>query len=402
MRDCLTPSGNSRVTAAGHGGQVEELPLAGFTVAVTAARRREELAALLQRRGARVVEAPAIRIIPTTDDEQLRAATEACITEPPDVVVATTGIGFRGWMEAADGWGLGEFLRTQLAGTELLVRGPKAKGAVRAAGLAETWAPDSEASEEVLTRLLAEGVLGRRIVVQLHGEPLPDFTDALRRAGADVVEVPVYRWLAAEDIRPLTRLVDQVLAGQVDCVTFTSAPAVASLLTTAGERRTALVKALSSDVLAACVGPVTAAPLERLGVPTVQPERARLGALVRTVVEELPARQTQVVQAGPFALRLRGHSVLVDGVPVELTTRQAGVLSALVGSRGHVLSRADLLRLAWRDEAADEHAVEMTVARLRTALGPAGAAVQTVVKRGYRLAASAPSSQPTGSAVQGM
>jgi DNA-binding winged helix-turn-helix (wHTH) protein len=28
----------------------------------------------------------------------------------------------------------------------------------------------------------------------------------------------------------------------------------------------------------------------------------------------------------------------------------------------------------------------MTVARLRTVLGPAGAVVQTVVKRGYRLA----------------
>jgi uroporphyrinogen-III synthase len=32
------------------------------------------------------------------------------------------------------------------------------------------------------------------------------------------------------------------------------------------------------------------------------------------------------------------------------------------------------------------HAVEMTVARLRTALGPAGGLVETVVKRGYRLA----------------
>ena len=110
----LIPPGNKGVTAARHGRRVEELPLSGFTVAVTAARRREELTALLQRRGARVIEAPAIRIIPTTDDVQLRAATEACITRPPDVVVATTGIGFRGWMEAADGWGLGESLGRHL------------------------------------------------------------------------------------------------------------------------------------------------------------------------------------------------------------------------------------------------------------------------------------------------
>lgn len=366
---------------------VEELPLAGFTVAVTAARRREELSSLLQRRGARVVEASAIRIIPTTDDEDLRAATEACITQPPDVVVATTGIGFRGWMEAADGWGLGDALRSQFTQAELLVRGPKAKGAVRAAGLAEDWSPESEATDEVLARLLDEGVMGRRIALQLHGEPLPDFVGALENAGATVVQVPVYRWVPAEDIRPLKRLVEQIITQQVDCVTFTSAPAVASLLETAGVRRGELVMSLRTDVLAACVGPVTAAPLERLGVPTVQPERARLGALVRTVVEELPVRRTRVVTAGAHELRLRGHSVLVDGVPVELTVRQAGVLAALVASAGRPLSRAELLTRAWHQEPADEHAVEMTVARLRSALGPAGSVVQTVVKRGYRLAA---------------
>lgn len=368
-------------------------PLHGFTVAVTAARRRQELSALLVRRGARVVEAPAIRIVPTQDDEELHAATRSCLESPPDVVVATTGIGFRGWMEAADGWGLGEQLRVRLGGAELLTRGPKAKGAVRAAGLAEAWAPDSESSDEVLAHLLAQGVTGRRIAVQLHGEPVPGFAAALREAGATVLEVPVYRWVPAEDIRPLRRLVEQIAAGRVDCVTFTSAPAVASLLTLArAERRhDAVVEAMTTSALAACVGPVTAAPLERLGVPTVQPERARLGALVRAVVEELPRRRSRNLLAGDHVLELRGHMVLVDGTAIDLTVRQAAILSALVGGGGSVLSRAELLRQAWpEDDRADEHAVEMNVARLRTALGPAARVVETVTKRGYRLAA------PTG------
>lgn len=382
------PTGTSQPTD-----RTDELPLAGFTVAVTAARRREELAGLLERRGARVVEAPAIRIVPTGDDEELLATTRACIAAAPDVVVATTGIGFRGWMEAADGWGLGEQLRDRFASSELLTRGPKAKGAVRAAGLTEAWAPDSESTDEVLARLLAEGVDGRRVVVQLHGEPLPAFCTALRAAGAEVLEVPVYRWVPPEDIRPLRRLVDQLLTAQVDCVTFTSAPAVASLLATAEQegRTAALLGVLSGPVLVACVGPVTAAPLHRLGVSTVQPVRSRLGALVRTVVEELPARRSRSVTAGAHRLELRGHSVLVDGRPVDLTLRQAGVLSALVQAGGGVLSRGAILRTVWPDEGCDEHAVEMTVGRLRSALGDAGAVVETVVRRGYRLAAPASS-----------
>ena len=274
----------------------DTLPLAGFTVAVTAARRGEELTALLQRRGARVVAAPAIRIIATTDDDELRVATELCIAVPPDVVIATTGIGFRGWMQAADGWGLGEQLRACFASAELLTRGPKAKGAVRAAGLTETWAPESEATDEVLARLLGQGVHGRRIALQLHGEPVPGFVDALTSAGATVVQIPVYRWLPAADLQPLRDLVELIAASQVDCVTFTSAPAVMSLLAVAREadREDAVLAALTTTVLAFCVGPVTAAPLELLGVQTLQPERARLGALVRTVVEQLPRRRAEL------------------------------------------------------------------------------------------------------------
>ena len=169
---------HSRARPAGQHG-----PLAGFTVGVTAARRADELGALLQRRGAAVLHAPALRIVPLADDSELLAATKELVDHAPDVVVATTAIGFRGWIEAADGWGLGEALLARLRGVELLARGPKVKGAVRAAGLTEEWSPSSESMAEVLERLLDEGVDGRRVAVQLHGEPLPGFVEALRDGG---------------------------------------------------------------------------------------------------------------------------------------------------------------------------------------------------------------------------
>jgi len=100
----------------------EHGPLSGFTVGVTAARRADELGALLQRRGATVVHAPALRIVPLADDGELLTATKELVENPPDVVVATTAIGFRGWVEAADGWGLGEELLARLRGIELLAR----------------------------------------------------------------------------------------------------------------------------------------------------------------------------------------------------------------------------------------------------------------------------------------
>ncbi|MEU1461019.1 uroporphyrinogen-III synthase [Streptomyces sp. NPDC005727] len=360
-------------------------PLAGFTVGVTAARRAEELGALLQRRGAVVLHAPALRIVPLADDGELLTSTKELIAQVPDVVVATTAIGFRGWIEAADGWGLGRPLLERLRGVELLARGPKVKGAVRAAGLTESWSPSSESMAEVLDRLLEEGVDGRRIAVQLHGEPLPGFVEALRAGGAEVVPVPVYRWMPPEDIGPVDRLLDAVAARAVDALTFTSAPAAASLLSRAEERGLLgeVLVALGHDVLPACVGPVTALPLQARGVDTVQPERFRLGPLVQLLCQELPARARALPVAG-HRVEIRGHAVLVDGELKPVPPAGMSLLRALARRPGWVVARAELLR-ALPGAGRDEHAVETAMARLRTALGTPKL-IQTVVKRGYRLA----------------
>lgn len=249
----------------------EVLPLAGFSVGITAARRADELGALLVRKGATVRYGPATRIVPLSDDTELHAATARLLDERLDVVVATTGIGFCGWIEAAEGWGIGEALLDRLGKASVLARGPKAKGAIRAAGLPEDYSPASESNAELLQHLLSSGVDGQRIAVQLHGEPLPYFVDSLRDSGVEVIEIPFYRWVGPADPVPLDKLLD----GSIDAMPFTSAPAVASMLAFA--KRTArlpgFVDSLTRRIGVACVGPITAAPLAALGIPTVQTAR---------------------------------------------------------------------------------------------------------------------------------
>ncbi|GLZ01456.1 uroporphyrinogen-III synthase [Actinoplanes sp. NBRC 103695] len=363
-------------------GSVDEVgALAGFTVAVTAERRRDEMAALLARRGARVITASTITIGPLADDDALRAATAACIDLAPDLVVATTGFGFRGWLETAEGWGMGDDLRAALGRARILARGPKPCGAIRAAGLTEEWAAATEGSEEILERLLSQGVAGARIAVQEHGEPQTEFIEALRVAGATVVEVPVYRWTLPPDVTAVRRLVDQVVNGQVDAVTFTSAPAVRAFLMIAGARTDAVLARLRTDVMAACVGPVTAGPLVRLDVPVVSPQRFRLGALIKTITDELPRRATSLRVAG-CDLEVRGHAVLIDGRLHTLPPASMTILAALAARPGAVVSKDRLA--ATLPRSSDGHAVDVAVARLRSALGP-GQHIETVIKRGYRL-----------------
>lgn len=398
-----------------------EQPLLGLTVAVTADRRREDLTALLRRRGARVVETPTLRLVPLEDDADLRAATDACLREPLDYVVATTGRGWRGWISAAEGWGLAEDLDRILHAATVVSRGPKATGAVRASGLREDYSAPSELCSEVRDYLIGRGVTGRRIAVQQYGTTDPgadcDLVLELRAAGAKVVAVPVYRWVEPEDRAAVDRLVEAIVAREVHAVAFTSAPGVSALLEAAAARdnvfgRDKVLAALREQVAAACVGPVCARALLEQQIPVIQPERARLGALAAQICRELPERVRREIRVERGrTLIIQGNAVLVQGEaepdpehpdpdPVLLPPLLAAVLAALAQRPGWVLSRAELLRRVWHPRPLtghtavlspgpqrDQHLVESTIARLRTALGEHADLIRTVTKRGYRLAA---------------
>jgi len=361
--------------------------LAGYRVGITSARKIEELTTMLERRGAEVESAPALSVEPSrikTDD--LRAVTSAVLETPVDMFVATTGIGVRAWFDAAESWGMLPDLLDSLGGAEIIARGPKSVGALRSYGLRELWSPASECFEDVLVHLRGRALDGVRIVVQEHGQSLSVVANVLRRQGADVTVVTVYRCEAAEDPAPLFRMVDRIAERKVDAVTFTSAPAVAVLIdmATASGRRDELVAAFQADVLATCVGPVTAAPFEMWGVPTIQPERARLAAMVKTLGIELPRRREgMLLEMAGCRLLLRGDVVCVDGVEAHLSAAPLSVLQALALNPGHVVSRRDLMSHLPSGHAGSEHAVEVAVARLRAGIGTR--LVQTVVKRGYRL-----------------
>jgi len=366
---------------------VTDLPLRGFRIGVTAARKVDEQVALLERRGASVEWAPALALQANRVSDELHAATKEVLARPVDLFLATTGIGMKTWFAAAEEWGLLPPLLESLGAAEILARGPKSVGALRRQGLRELWAPDSECFDDVLAHLRGRDLTGRRIVVQEHGQSLSMVAHALRRQGADVTTVTVYRVEPASDPEPMFRLIDLVADRALDAVTFTSAPAVASLMDAAAStgRRDDLIGALQADVVAACVGPVTSAAFELWGVPTIFPDRSRLAAMVKQLETELPSRSSgTTLEVAGHTLLLHGDAVLVDGVEASLSPAPFSVLQALLVNPGHVVSRRELLAALPSGTAGSEHAVEMAVARLRAALGTR--TVETVVKRGYRLA----------------
>jgi uroporphyrinogen-III synthase len=239
-------------------------------------------------------------------------------------------------------------------------------------------------------------VAGRRVAVQLHGEPLRGLVTALESQGADLLELPVYRWIPPADESPLRHLIEATATHAVDAVAFTSAPAAASFLRTADRLGLLadVTAALSSSVLCACLGSVTAWPMVDAGIPVAVPSEPRLGALAREIVLRLP-RRAPALQVAGHELEVRGYATVVDDVLVPLPAGSMALLHELVRRPGQVISR-NVLAALLPGESSEGHAVEVAIGRLRHGLGDP-AMVQTVVKRGYRLSVDGgPFASPAG------
>jgi uroporphyrinogen-III synthase len=358
-------------------------PLDGFVVGVTADRRWEEQVELLRRRGATVMHGPVMKTLALGSERGLRTATEALLHAPPDIVVANTGIGIRGWLSAAEGWGWGDDVAGIMRRARVLARGPKAAGAVVTAGCAVEWRTASGRMRDLVAHLLDQGVDGARVAMQLDGGCSDATATPLRDAGADVVTLPVYRWTAPDDVEPAERRAEAVVDGRVDAVTFTSAYAVTSFLSIAGHRD--IAGAFDSDVLPVCIGPVCHdAAIAHGLIRAIQPERPLLGGMVNAMADALVAGQ-RVIATTAGDLQFKGAGVMVDGTHVDLAARERAVLRVLARRPGVVVAKRDLLHEVWGDADADDHALEVTVGRLRRRLRAAGGSIRTVVRRGYQL-----------------
>lgn len=364
-------------------------PLAGFTIGVTADRRADEQMQLLEQRGAICMHGPVIRTHPLGPEDVLRRATVEVIDRPPDYALLTTGIGVRGWLEAADALEIGDDLRRALSTATVFARGPKAMGAAVTGGVEVAWSSPQATSAALVTRLAADGVAGKRVAIQLDGAVGDELSSAIQALGAHVVAVPVYRWSLPDDLSPAARIVRAVADGTVDAVTFTARPAVENFLEIADQLGLddQVMQAMNERVAVFCVGPVCAGRAMELGITgPLQPERPRLGAMVQHLTAWFAQRERELQLAGR-SVRLQGRLVTVEGgEPVRLSDRERSVLDVLAERPGVVHSKRSLLRAVWGVAETDEHVVEVTVARLRQRLGAAAEGIETVVRRGYRLA----------------
>ena len=94
----------------------------------------------------------------------------------------------------------------------------------------------------------------------------------------------------------------------------------------------------------------------------------------------------EVLRAGALELDPARGTVTADGQRIDLPPKEFALLRALMERKNRVLTRDELLDLAWGwDYDGTDRVIDGHIKKLRRALGKHADCIKTVVKRGYKL-----------------
>ena len=94
----------------------------------------------------------------------------------------------------------------------------------------------------------------------------------------------------------------------------------------------------------------------------------------------------RTLTAGTLSLDPERGIVIADGRRIDLPPKEFALLRALMERKNRVLTRDELLNLAWGwDFDGTDRVIDGHIKKLRRALGPHADCIKTVVKRGYKL-----------------
>ncbi|MBI4319168.1 MAG: uroporphyrinogen-III C-methyltransferase [Chloroflexi bacterium] len=238
-------------------------PLFGKHVLVTRSREQAgALSELLEAYGAQPVELPAVQIEPPSDVARVDRVIE--VLDSYDWVIFTSANGVKWFIDRLYERGLdARAFRAARVGAI----GPATAARLGRYGIRPDFVPEEYVAEAVAAGLKWLGVEGRRILLPRAEVAREVLVVELRRAGATVDDVAVYRTVAGKGLDPSVERM--LLEGKLDVVTFTSSSTVKNLLAAldeAGDAGSASAIDLLEGAAVACIGPITAMTAKEMGL----------------------------------------------------------------------------------------------------------------------------------------
>ena len=258
----------------------EKRPLFGKRIVVTRTREQaSELMAGLEENGANCLEYSTIKIEAVDSYEELDEELERI--QEYHWILFTSLHGVRYFFDRLYGKGLDT---RSLNGPGIAAVGKATADLLLKYGVRADLLPTVFTGEGLAETLLDQGVEGRNILIPRAEKAREILPETLRGAGAQVTVIPVYKNVAPEGKR--VQLRDELEAGKVDMVTFTSSSTVRNFLGMVDAEDSSDLKRLMHNVVIAAIGPITAKTVTDNGLKVdIQPESYTIPDMVQEIVK---------------------------------------------------------------------------------------------------------------------
>ena len=274
--------------------------LSGKTIAFVEARMTSEMAGLIERHGGVPYPAPVLQEVYLKDSPEVQQLVLDTCSGHIDAVTLLTGVGTQALVSTAAAMGREEEFIRALDQLTVIARSPKPARVLRQHKIhIDVMPPEPYTTADLVNSLENWDLSGKVVALQHYGGPNRPLVHHLREKGAEVREVTLYTWGLPEDETPVLAMVDDLAAGAIDAIAFTSQPQVGNLLTIAANagREADLRAALGASskpadgakdrgAVVASVGPVCSRRLRDAEIPVdVEPEHPHMGSMVLALAD---------------------------------------------------------------------------------------------------------------------
>jgi len=286
------------------------MSLRGLTIAITGSRRASELAKIVENFGGKPYIAPTVGIEANLGkpNEAIMEFINKLVKQEADYVIFMTGPGVYSLIELARSIGMEAALLASLKKTIVVARSAKPQMILRRFGIKVDLIPQENTLKGILDLLKDRDITGKTIAILWHGEKQSTkIKEELYKAGiSNIIEASSYRYsfetqkdgasilqsmgfqFLAPDENNVVKLIEDVISGNIDVITFTSPPSVRDLFKIANihHMSRSLKDSLNENVIVAAVGPSTREALEENGCYVdVMPQIFKMGPMVKSVCD---------------------------------------------------------------------------------------------------------------------
>ena len=255
-------------------------------IAILEARAKDQMSALIKRKGGIPICAPAILESPDVDPKKISELFFLWETKAPNIFIFQTGVGVKFLFETVRSLKLMDMFHSTLESAQVIARGPKPVSALRSFKIhIDSIAKEPFTTAQVLEELNLDSLRGKYIVVQRYGENNYELQKKLESKGAEVTEISTYKWDLPDDIEPLINLIDDLEEKKIDMVAFTSSAQAKNLFLVAESKgKLGSLKNSLNETAIASIGPVCSIALKNLGIKIdVEADPPKLGNFISAI-----------------------------------------------------------------------------------------------------------------------